>query len=110
MKLQKFMYLLALLLLTLPWSSANEFDNMPEVKAITKGQPKEVTTLIGRIAECNHWGSEEPYDKARAEEIGKAIKKAKCDRLDSDELAIKKKHKGNNKVSEAIDQAKTLGI
>ena len=89
---------------------ANEYGDMPEVKAITKGQPKDVVALIERIAECNHWGGEEPYDKARAQEIAKAAEKAGCGRIDSDADALKKKYKTSKKVAEAIEQAKNLAM
>jgi hypothetical protein len=87
---------------------ANEFGNPPPVKEITSGQPKDVVALIERIAQCNHWSDEEPYDKERAEWIKKAVERARCGSLGSDEQALERKYKGNKKVLEAIAKAKEL--
>jgi hypothetical protein len=108
MRIQAIVGLSATLLLISPGAPANEFGNMPEVKAITNGQPKDVVALIERIAECNHWGGEEPYDKARAQEIARAAEKAGCGRVDSEAEALKKKYKANKKISDAIERAKNL--
>jgi hypothetical protein len=108
MRIQKVVTASILLLFVSLGSWANEFGDLPEVKAITQGQPKDVAALIERIAACNHWSGEEPYDKARAEEIEKAEKKAKCDRIDTDTQALQKKYKGNKKVALAIEKAKNL--
>jgi hypothetical protein len=89
---------------------ANEFGNLPQVREITSGQPKDVVALIERIAECNHWSDEEPYDKERADQIRKAVEKAKCGDLDSDKEALEEKYKSNNKVLEAIKKATELII
>jgi hypothetical protein len=87
---------------------ANEFGNMPQVKEITNGQPEDVVAFIERMVERNHWGGEEPYDKERAEQVRKAVDKARCDSLDSEEQALKRKYKGNKKVLDAIGKAKEL--
>ena len=89
---------------------ANEFGNLPQVKEIAGGQPKDVVALVERIAECNHWSGEEPYDKERADQIRKAVEKAKCGDLDSDKEAIEQKYKGNNRVLDAINKATKLMI
>jgi hypothetical protein len=81
---------------------------MPQVKEITNGQPEDVVAFIERMVERNHWGGEEPYDKERAEQIRKAVEKARCDSLDSEEQALKRKYKGNKKVLDAIGKAKEL--
>ena len=91
-------------------ASANEFGDLPPVKEITNGQPEDVVAFIERIVECNHWSGEEPYDNERAEQIRKAVEKARCDSLDSDEQALERTYKGNKKVFEAIERAKKLVI
>jgi hypothetical protein len=101
-----FLSLLALVFSTAVF--ANEFSSLPQVKEITRGQPKDVVALIERIAECNHWSDEEPYDKERAEWIRKALERARCGGLDSDEQALERKRKGNKKALEAIENAKRL--
>lgn len=89
---------------------ANEFGNLPQVNEITRGQPKDVVVLIERIAECNHWSNEEPYDKERAEQIREGVTKARCGSLDSDERAIERKYKGKKKVLDGIGRAKKLEL
>ncbi len=89
---------------------ANEIGNLPQVKKITTGQPKDVVALIERIAECNHWSDEEPYDKERAEWIKKAIERVRCGNLDSDERVMEQKYKGNKKILEAIKKATKLNM
>jgi hypothetical protein len=60
---------------------ANEFGDLPQVREITSGQPRDVVAFIERRAECNHWSGEEgdTYDKARAEQISQAVTRARCD-------------------------------
>ena len=74
-----------------PWNGtfANEFGKLPEVRQITAGEPEDVTAFIEPMVECNHWAGEEPYDKERAAQIKIAVERAQCDRLNSDEQALK---------------------
>jgi hypothetical protein len=97
-----------LALVVLVAAFANEFGNMPQVKEITNGQSEDVVAFIERMVECNHWRGEEPYDKERAAQIRKAVEKARCDSLDSEEQALERKYKGNKKVLDAIGKAKEL--
>ncbi len=89
---------------------ANEFGNLPQVKEVASGQPKDVVALVERIAECNHWSGEEgdPYDRERAEQIRQAVEKARCDSLDSDEQALERKYKANKTILDAMEKAKQL--
>ena len=52
----------------------------------------------------------EPYDKERAAQIRTAVDRARCDRLNSDELVLKNKYRGKAKVFEAIEKAKQLAM
>jgi hypothetical protein len=108
MKTPRIVFSSFLALVVLVAAFANEFGNMPQVKEITNGQPEDVVAFIERMVECNHWGGEEPYDKERTEHIRKAVEKARCDSLDSEEQALKRKYKGNKKVLDAIGKAKEL--
>jgi hypothetical protein len=87
---------------------AGEFAKLPEVKKLTMGQSKEVAFFIERTAECNHFGSEEPYDKQRAQELKNAIEKAGCNKLEVQEKILKEKYKADKKVLTIIENAKTL--
>ncbi len=79
-----------------------------DVAAINKGMPKSVKQFNLRQIECNHWGGEEPYDKARGLEIAAAAKKLKCDALDSDEKKLLKKYKSKPSVIDSINKAKAF--
>ena len=93
-------------------SSASLFadDDPKEVKAMKNGMPKEIALFISRLVECNHWGSEEPYDFERSEQIRKATGKLRCGQLDSDEKRLRWKYLNNPKVIERIDKAKSLAL
>ncbi|WP_154668244.1 hypothetical protein [Pseudoduganella violaceinigra] len=79
-----------------------EDDPFAELK---KGQPKDVAALVERIAICTHLGGEEPYDDERARELAETGKQYRCGRLDADEAALNKRHKGNAAVKKALQKA-----
>jgi hypothetical protein len=88
--------------------SANEFAGLPEVRALTKGKPRDVQNFISRVAECHHWGGEEPYDEARKKEIMDAVKKAGCDEIDADKNKLLKKYKKRKSIVSAIKKSENL--
>ena len=55
--------------------------------------PHDIAAYIGRRKACNHWAGEEPYDKARAAEINKAVTKLKCGALDADEKVLLRRYR-----------------
>jgi hypothetical protein len=79
-----------------------------DVEALKKGQPKDVAAFIHRSFNCHHWAGEEPYDKARAQEIARAIKRYHCDRMEADEARLRKKYRNTPKVLEVLDAAKKV--
>lgn len=81
-----------------------EYDE--DVAAVNKGMPKQVKLFNKRQIECNHWAGEEPYDKARAEEISAAVRKLKCSALENEEKKLLKKYKSRSDVSNSIHKAK----
>ena len=60
-------------------------------RALAKA-PREIGAYAERRAECEHWGGEEPYDKARAREIERAVRGLRCERLEADEKALLRKY------------------
>ena len=78
----------------------------PVIEALKKGQPREVASFIHRVFLCHHWAGEEPYSKARAEEIHRAITELRCDRLETDEVRLRRKYRRNPKVLKALDAVK----
>ncbi len=83
-------------------------DYDSDIADINKGMPKSVQQFNQRQIECNHWGSEEPYDKARSVEIAAAVKKLKCDALENDEKKLLKKYKSKPNIIDSINKAKAF--
>ncbi len=79
-----------------------EVDPLAE---LTKGQPKDVAAIAERIAMCTHFGGEEPYDAARRREIAAAMKKYRCEELDKDETALRKRYKDSSAVQSILKRA-----
>ena len=55
--------------------------------------PSDIATYAERRKGCNHFGGEEPYDKARREEINRAVEKLNCRAIDSDEKALLRRYR-----------------
>ena len=82
---------------------ADKFQD--DLVKLTAGLPKDVAAVVTRHVVCNHWMGEEPYDKARAREIDRAMRQSKCDSLAADETALRKRYADDPKVSKALDEA-----
>jgi len=95
---------------TSPICYANDFDDLPEVKALQKGMPEDVATFIPRVVECNHFGGEDAYDKDRAEYLKKSVEEAGCGNIPKNEANLRQKYKNNPKVLDAIQKAKDVMI
>jgi hypothetical protein len=95
---------LALCLMLLAVNASASEDSLAKLQ---KGQPKDVVRLIERLAMCAHFGGEEPYDNERRREISLAVSKLKCDRIEKDEAAARKRYAKNPRTLEALEQAKT---
>lgn len=83
-------------------------DDSSEVKALKKDMPQDVAVVIGRIVECNHWSGEEPSNKARTEEINKALARLQCNALEQDQAKLTKVYQNNYEVKMRIQKAKEL--
>jgi hypothetical protein len=64
--------------------------------------PSDVRTLVSRREQCHHWAGEEPYDKARAKEIDRAMNQLKCDRIEQEVEAMRTKYATNPRVQTAL--------
>jgi hypothetical protein len=85
------------------WVAGPAFSQEPaDVEALKHGQPGEVASFISRAFECQHFLGEPGYDKARNKEIEKALKKWKCNHLDSDRAQLNEKYRNDLKVLNAI--------
>jgi len=67
--------------------------------------PEDVKRLIERRDECHHWAGEEPYDKARAKQIDKAMADLRCDSIDGDVTALRRKYATDAAVQSALASA-----
>lgn len=63
-----------------------------QIATARKAAPADVRAVVDRWELCNHWGGEEPYDKARARQIERASAKLGCDRLDHDEALLRRRY------------------
>lgn len=103
MNLIRIAVVLALVLIVHPVLAG---DDLCDVQELKREMPPEVASLLSRIVECNHWGGEEPYDKERAREIGRAIERLRCSQLDRDETGIRDKYKNRKNMLLRIDNTK----
>jgi len=77
----------------------------PEVQALKKGMPQDVSVLIDRIVGCNHWRAEEPTNKDRTEKINKALQDLQCDALEQDQAKLTKRYQNDYMVKSRLQDA-----
>ncbi len=75
----------------------------PATDAALAKAPREIGVFLERRAECEHWGGEEPYDKARLAEITRAVRKLRCDRLEAEQRALLRKYAGRPAVVRLLE-------
>ena len=68
--------------------------------------PSDIAAYIERRKACNHWGGEEPYGKARATEINRAMMKLNCGGLDADERMLLRRYRSTSAFLTRIRAAK----
>ena len=68
--------------------------------------PKDVKAFVDRRAGCDHWAGEEPYDADRRQEIARATRRLRCDRLERDERRLLKRHAGSPRAVEAVREVR----
>jgi hypothetical protein len=71
----------------------------------TTSLPKDLSQWISRMTDCDHWAGEEPYDQQRAEEIKNAVDRLKCNDLQAEEAALRKKYRAKPEVIRKFDNA-----
>lgn len=70
-----------------------------------RAAPAPVRAFIQRRDECEHWGGEEPYDKARRREIEAAVRDLRCTALDRDEAALKRRYAARPDLIDLMERA-----
>jgi hypothetical protein len=78
------------------------------IDAFTRGQPRAVAAFAVRRVECNHWAGEEPYDKERAAEIAKAVRRLRCEALEHEEGVLRHRYAKKPNVLKTLDAAADL--
>lgn len=74
--------------------------------AMAAWMPHDIATYADRRKQCNHWGGEEGYDKARAAEINRAAAKLGCDTLDTDEKRLLRRYRSSPGLLQQIRAAR----
>lgn len=67
--------------------------------------PRDLAQWINRMTDCDHWGSEEPYNEKRAAEIKSAVDRLKCNNLEGDEKKLREKYKAKPEILKKFDRA-----
>ena len=70
--------------------------------------PPDIALYVQRRAQCNHWSGEEPYDKARAAEINRAVAKFACNTLDADEKRLLRRYRSTPALLKRIREAREV--
>lgn len=96
------------LFISLCFLAAHAFASDDPLGNLKKGQPKDVRELIDRLAGCTHWSGEEPYDAERKREISLAMKDLRCNRLEKDEAAARKRYAKQPSTIKVLQRAKEL--
>ncbi|HEY7810388.1 MAG TPA: hypothetical protein VIA98_08415 [Allosphingosinicella sp.] len=78
------------------------------LRAAVDASPKAVAKFIARRANCNHFLGEEPYDKARAAELNKAIRELRCGRIDRDERRLRVRYAAHSTVLRLLEETSDL--
>lgn len=87
---------------------ADDLPDLDRIEALGKASPPDIGQFIARKLECYHWSGEEPYDRARARAIKRAVDRLKCNNLDQEEASLRKIHASSPAALKALDAASGL--
>jgi len=68
--------------------------------------PQDIAAYVDRRKQCNHWGGEDGYDKARAAQINRAVAKLNCTTLDGDEKTLLRRYRSSPALLKQLRAAK----
>ena len=83
-------------------------SELDELKIRVGAAPRPVREFIIRRAECNHFMGEEAYDRARARELQKAVRKLRCGELSADEKRIRRRFATQQMIGELLKCTKDM--
>lgn len=73
------------------------------------GLPRDAAKVVDRIAMCQHFGGEINGDgSGRDHEVFKAMASLRCETIEHDESAVRRKYAGNDQVIAALAAATEL--
>ena len=84
------------------WQKVNQLDQL------AKRSPIPVARAVARKLECWHYTGEEPYDRERRRELLRAWRRLRCDSLDSDMSALKRRYASDQNVIQLLESAEAL--
>lgn len=99
-----FMLNLCLLVCLLIFSTEGR-ARIDSLEMLTQGQPQDVAAMAERIVLCSHFAGEEPYDAQRRKEIAMAMRRYRCEKLDQDEAALRKRYRSNSAIADILQKA-----
>jgi hypothetical protein len=80
-----------------------------KTNALLAKAPPQIGAFMERRAECEHWSGEEPYDGARADQIGRAEAELACDRLAPDGRALQRQYRRRPTVLRVLKREQPEG-
>lgn len=83
-------------------------DDAPEVKALKKDMPQDVTQVIDRTVACNRWRGEEPTTKDQIEKVNKQLTTWRCDTIEADQVQVAKRYNTNYEIKSRVQKAKDI--
>ena len=78
------------------------------LRARVDAAPADVRDAIERRAGCNHFGGEVGYDAERRAMIERALREARCDTIEADIAALRRRHSGDRAVLRLLDETADL--
>jgi len=79
-----------------------------DLAAMEKNLPYDVRAFLARKAECKHWAGEDAYDAERGTQIAQAVARLKCERLDTEEQALRRHHAKDASIQKALTMAAAI--
>ncbi len=84
-------------------------EDKPLSDSASLGIPDDASTVASRLVSCTHFAGEFNGDQSeRDKEVAVVMAELRCDTIESEAAAIRRKYSGNTAVMEALDSANEL--
>jgi hypothetical protein len=97
-----------LLGLFLTLASVPQDDPWIRLRPRVANAPGPVARFIERRAGCNHFLGEEPFDRARAEELNRIFEELRCARIERDERGLRQRYRGSPAILHLLTETEDL--